>query len=150
MSKWKFAIVALSMTFIYQTTYGRESNMPHVTGIGGVFFKSKGDPKTLTAWYEKNLGIKLSPWGGAVFRWSEDPTADKGATAWNIDGKDADKYSPSESAFMINYRVNDLIGLVANLKKSGVTILKDTESSEYGKFASIMDPEGNKIELWEP
>ena len=77
MSKWKFAIVALSMTFIYQTTYGRESNMPHVTGIGGVFFKSQGDPKTLTAWYEKNLGIKLSPWGGAVFRWSEDPTADR-------------------------------------------------------------------------
>ena len=150
MSKLKFAIVALSLSFVSQTTYGKESKMPHVTGIGGVFFKSKGDPKALTAWYGEHLGIKMAPWGGAIFKPPEDRAKDDGSTAWNIDEKNTDKYSPSESSFMINYRVDDLIGLMAHLKKSGVTILKDTESTDYGKFASIMDPEGNKIELWEP
>ena len=124
--------------------------MPHVTGIGGVFFKAKGDPKVLAAWYGKHLGIKVEPWGGAIFRPPAEKAKDQGVTAWGIDTKDTDKYSPSESSFLINYRVDDLIGLIANLKKSGVTVLKDPESSEFGMFASIMDPEGNKIELWEP
>ncbi|MGZ3697434.1 MAG: VOC family protein [Bdellovibrionota bacterium] len=124
--------------------------MPHVTGIGGVFFKAKGDPEALASWYQEHLGIKMAPWGGAVFRWAEDPGAAKAATAWSIDEKDSEKYSGSESSFLINYRVDDLFGMIANLKKSGVKILKDAESSEYGKFASILDPEGNRIELWEP
>ena len=123
--------------------------MPQVTGIGGVFIKSK-DHKALAAWYAKNLGITIQPWGGAVFRWKEDKTADKGATAWDIVDINNDRFSPSEANFMINYRVDDLLGMIAGLKKAGVKILKDLESSEYGKFASIMDPDGNKIELWEP
>ena len=85
-----------------------------------------------------------------MLRWSDDPGKDTAATAWTIDEKDSEKYSPSESNFMINYRLDDLLGLVANLKRAGVMILKEPESSEYGKFASIMDPEGNKVELWEP
>lgn len=126
-----------------------EKQMPHVTGIGGVFFKSK-DAKALTAWYEKNLGITLQPWGGAVFRWSEDKAPEKGATAWHIDDINTDKYSPSQAPFMINYRVDDLTGLIANLKKAGVEIVKEPESTDHGKFASILDPDGNKVELWEP
>ena len=124
--------------------------MPHVTGIGGVFFKSKGDPKELAAWYQKHLGIKLAPWGGAVFRWSEDPGKDKAATAWNILEKDSAQLTPSDSSFMINYRVIDLDGLVAHLQNDGIKIIQGPESSEYGKFAWILDPEGNKIALWEP
>jgi predicted enzyme related to lactoylglutathione lyase len=124
--------------------------MPKVTGVGGVFFKAKGDPKVLAAWYEEHLGIKLNNWGTAVFRWAEDKGAAKAATAWKIDDKNSERYTSSESNFMINYRVDDLLGMVVNLKKSGVKILKDAESSEFGKFASILDPEGNRIELWEP
>jgi len=124
--------------------------MAQVTGIGGVFFKAKGDPKVLAAWYQEHLGIKMAPWGGAVFRWADDKGAAKAATAWSIDEKNSDRYSASESSFMINYRVDDLLGMIANLKKSGIKILKEPESSEYGKFASVLDPEGNRIELWEP
>jgi predicted enzyme related to lactoylglutathione lyase len=124
--------------------------MAKVTGIGGVFFKAKGDAKVLAGWYQEHLGIKMNPWGGAVFHWAEDPSAADAATAWTIDDKDSTKYGGGEANFVINYRVDDLQGMVANLKKSGTRILKDAESSEYGKFASILDPEGNRIELWEP
>jgi len=123
--------------------------MPHVTGIGGVFFKSK-DAKALIAWYAKNLGITIQPWGGAVFRWKDDKEADQAATAWNVEDNNSAKFTPSQATFMINYRVDDLTGMIANLKNAGVEILKEPESSEYGKFASIMDPDGNRIELWEP
>jgi predicted enzyme related to lactoylglutathione lyase len=124
--------------------------MPQVTGIGGVFFKSKRDPKVLAAWYQEHLGIKLEPFGGAAFRWPEDKAEDKGVTAWSIADKDTKWFSPSESSFMINYRVDDLSGMIVGLQKSGVNILKGPESYENGKFAWIMDPEGNKVELWEP
>jgi predicted enzyme related to lactoylglutathione lyase len=127
-----------------------EKQMPHVTGIGGVFFKAKGDPKVLTAWYQKNLGIKITPWGGAVFKWSEDPGKDNAATAWSVFGKDSEMFHSTESSFIINYRVEDVEGMIANLRKAGVKILKDPYSDEFGKFASILDPEGNQIELWEP
>src|SRR5580704_3502074 len=106
--------------------------MPHATGIGGVFFKAKGDPKILVAWYQEHLGIKLNPWGTAVFRWAEDKGAAKAATAWQIDDKKSQRYDGSESNFIINYRVDDLSGMMANLKKSGVKILKDAEKSEFG------------------
>ncbi|HTL13405.1 MAG TPA: VOC family protein [Bdellovibrionota bacterium] len=124
--------------------------MPKVTGIGGVFFKAKGDPKALAAWYQEHLGIPVASWGGAAFHWAEDKGAADAATAWSIDKKDSGKYSGTDSPFMINYRVEDLDGMMANLKKAGTHILKDAEKSEYGKFASVLDPEGNKIELWEP
>src|ERR1700722_17422413 len=112
--------------------------MPQVTGVGGVFFKAKGDPKVLAAWYQEHLGIKLNPWGTAVFRWAEDKGAAKAATAWKIDEKNSERYSASEASFMINYRVDDLLGMITNLKKSGVEILKEPESSEFGKFASVL------------
>lgn len=124
--------------------------MPYVTGIGGVFFKSRGDLKTLAAWYQKHLGIKLQPYGVAVFRWPDGPAADKGATAWKIAEKDTTWFNPSESSFMINYRVDDLDGMVAYLQEAGIKILQGPDLSEHGKFAWIMDPDGNKIELWEP
>jgi predicted enzyme related to lactoylglutathione lyase len=124
--------------------------MPRVTGIGGVFIKSKGDPKALTAWYQKNLGIEVNAWGSAVFRWSEYPGKDQGTTAWLVAGNNSDMFKSTESGFIINYRVDDVEGLIANLRKAGVKILKDPYSDEFGKFASIMDPEGNQVELWEP
>jgi predicted enzyme related to lactoylglutathione lyase len=124
--------------------------MARVTGIGGVFIKSKGDSKALTAWYQKNLGIKVESWGGAVIRWSEDPGKDKAATAWMVAGKDSDMFKSTASNFIINYRVDDLEGLVANLRGSGAEVLKDPFASEQGKFATILDPEGNQVELWEP
>lgn len=150
MPKLKFVMAALALAFITQHLYGKELNMPHVTGIGGIFFKSKGDHKALAAWYQKHLGMKLEPWGGAILKWPDDKAEDKGLTVWTVAPKDSNMFSPSESSFMINYRVDDMTGLMANLKKAGVTILKAPESHENGKFASIMDPEGNKIELWEP
>jgi predicted enzyme related to lactoylglutathione lyase len=124
--------------------------MPHVTGIGGVFFRSKGNHEKLAAWYREHLGLKLEPWGGAIFRWPEDPGAGKGATAWQIHEKDSDWFGPSESGFAINYRVHDLEGMIANFRKAGIKLVRELEISEHGNFAAVLDPEGNKVELWEP
>ena len=141
--------MAVGAAFAAQIALGREGSMPHVTGIGGVFFKAKGNNKALAEWYQKNLGIKLESWGGAALRWAEDPGHKEGTTAWMIADKSSNMFSPSQSNFMINYRVDDLDGLVTNLKKAGIKV-EDQNSSELGKFAWIMDPEENKIELWEP
>lgn len=124
--------------------------MAKVTGIGGVFFKARKDSAELAAWYEKHLGIKLESWGGAILNWQEDTAEDKGLTVWNVAAKDSEWFSPSQSAFMINYRIDDMAGMVAKLKRGGVEIQQGPESHENGKFAWIMDPEGNKVELWEP
>lgn len=151
MNKFTAAMAMVLLVVIASpSSWGKESPRPHVTGIGGVFFKSKKDNKALAAWYQKNLGIKLEPFGAAVFRWPQDTAEDKGVTVWDITKKDTDRFSPSESGFMINYRVDDLGGLIANLRQAGVEIVKGPESDENGKFAWIMDPEGNKVELWEP
>ena len=124
--------------------------MARVTGIGGVFFKSTNDNKALVAWYQKHLGITLEPWGGVVFRWPDDTAEDKGLTVWTVAKHDTQWFAPSDSPFMINYRVDDLSELLANLRAAGVEILNGPESHENGKFAWIVDPEGNKVELWEP
>lgn len=124
--------------------------MARITGIGGVFFKSKGDHAALAAWYQKHLGLKLEPWGGAVLRWPEDPARDKGATVWHVAKPDTQWFAPSDASFMINYRVDDLGELLANLQAAGIEILKGPQSDEQGKFAWIVDPDGNKVELWEP
>jgi predicted enzyme related to lactoylglutathione lyase len=124
--------------------------MARVTGIGGVFFKSTSDPKALAAWYEKNLGFKLESFGAAILRWPEDKAEDKGVTVWHLADKESEWFSPSRSSFMINYRVDDMAGLLAQLKANGVEIVKGPESHENGKFAWVMDPDGNKVELWEP
>ncbi len=147
----KVMLAALVWTvLVSQVAFGEEvKKMPHVTGIGGVFFKAKGDHKALAEWYQQHLGVKLQ-YGMSVFKWPADTAEDKGSTAWKIDASDSNWFEPSESGFMINYRVDDLLGMVANLQKDGIEILKGPEFHENGKFAWLLDPEGNKIELWEP
>ncbi len=124
--------------------------MAKVTGIGGVFFKSRGDNKALAAWYQKNLGLALKDWGGAVLRWPDDLAEDKGATVWHVADAESQWFAPSQSSFMINYRVDNLTELLAQLASNDVAIHKGPESHENGKFAWIIDPDGNKVELWEP
>jgi predicted enzyme related to lactoylglutathione lyase len=124
--------------------------MAKITGIGGVFFKSKGDPAALAAWYQKHLGMPVGSWGGAVLRWSDDPGEDKAATAWQVAKHDTEWFAPSNASFMINYRVDDLSEMLTDLKTAGVDVLKGPESHEHGTFAWIVDPDGNKVELWEP
>ena len=123
--------------------------MERIVGIGGVFFKAR-DPKALAAWYETHLGMRLESWGGAILRWPDDTAEDKGLTVWTVAGKESKWFSPSDSSFMINYRVDDLGALIAQLRASGIQIIQGPESHENGKFAWIMDPDGNKVELWEP
>jgi predicted enzyme related to lactoylglutathione lyase len=124
--------------------------MAKVTGIGGVFFKSTNDQKRLAAWYSQNLGIQLEAWGGAILKWTEDKSEDGGQTVWHVADKNTEWFSPSPSSFMINYRVDNMADMLAQLKRNGVEILKGPESDENGKFAWILDPDGNKVELWEP
>jgi predicted enzyme related to lactoylglutathione lyase len=124
--------------------------MKRVTGIGGVFFKAK-DPAALRAWYKNHLGIDVQTWGGTAFRWTDEagkPTA--GTTAWTISGADGEMFAPSQSPFMVNYRVADLQGLLTALRAEGCNVLEKTDDSEYGKFGWVIDPEGNKVELWQP
>lgn len=124
--------------------------MERVTGIGGVFFKSK-DPKTLAAWYQKHLGIPFGEGSYTVFKWinPHHPTA-PGSTVFSFFKNESDYFQPSEKAFMINFRVKSLKELLATLEKEGVKIVGEMQEFEYGKFGWVMDPEGNKIELWEP
>ncbi len=124
--------------------------MARVTGVGGIFFKSTGDKAALAAWYEKHLGMRLEPWGGAILRWPDDKADDRGLTVWHVAEKDTQWFSPSRSSFMVNYRVDDLDELLARLRDGGVEIVGGPESHENGKFAWIMDPDSNKVELWEP
>jgi predicted enzyme related to lactoylglutathione lyase len=124
--------------------------MKRVTGIGGIFFKAR-DPVALRAWYKTHLGIDVLDWGGAAFRWTDaagKPTP--GTTIWSVGGAEGDHFAPSQSSFMINYRVADLQGLLASLRAEGCNVLDKTDDSEYGKFGWVMDPEGNKVELWQP
>lgn len=124
--------------------------MARVTGIGGVFFKSKGDHKALAEWYQKNLGMSPEVWGGVILKWPDDHANDKGVTVWHVAEPNTKWFAPSDASFMINYRVDDLDGMLANLRASGVEILKGPDSDDNGKFAWILDPDGNKVELWEP
>jgi predicted enzyme related to lactoylglutathione lyase len=123
--------------------------MKRVTGIGGIFFKAK-DAAALQAWYKRHLGIDVQPWGGAAFTWTDDegkPVA--GTTAWSIESPESDHFAPSTASFMVNYRVEDLHALVKLLREEGCNVLEKIDDSEYGKFAWVIDPEGNKVELWE-
>lgn len=124
--------------------------MKRVTGIGGVFFKAS-DPVAQRAWYRKHLGIDVQDWGGAVFPWADaDGTLTPGMTVWSIGTADGDHFAPSAAPFMVNYRVADLHALLQALRSEGCNVLAKTEDSEYGKFGWVMDPEGNKVELWQP
>lgn len=124
--------------------------MARITGIGGVFFKAKKDEKQLREWYKKHLGIELQPWGGGVLRWEEDRAEDKGATAWQIAAPASKWFEPGDATFMINYRIDNMEEMTAQLKAGGVSIHKGPEYHENGAFLWILDPDGNKVELWEP
>jgi len=124
--------------------------MAKITGIGGVFFKSAGKGADLAAWYEKNLGLSQESWGGAILEWSNDMGGDGGQTVWSTADHDSKWFSPSDSSFMINYRIDNMDEMLEQLRQNGVEIVKGPDSDYNGKFAWIMDPDGNKIELWEP
>lgn len=127
-----------------------ETTMARITGIGGVFFKSSNASTALATWYQKHLGMLLESFGGAILKWPDDKADDGGLTIWHIAEKESEWFSPSNSPFMINYRVHNLGEMIAQLRAGGVEIISGAESHENGKFAWIMDPEGNKVELWEP
>jgi len=124
--------------------------MRRVTGIGGIFFKSKDAP-ALRAWYQRHLGIDIQQWGGAAFSWADGQGSPAGGTTvWSIESAGSDHFAPSAAAFMVNYRVEDLLALVEALRQEGCHVLDKVDDSEYGKFAWVVDPDGNKIELWQP
>jgi predicted enzyme related to lactoylglutathione lyase len=124
--------------------------MRRATGIGGIFFKAR-DPKTLAAWYKEHLGVDVQSWGGATFDWVDaDGKPAGGTTAWLISPRDSKKYDPGTASFMVNYRVHDLHALIKALREEGCNVLEKIDDSEYGKFGWVIDPEGNKVELWEP
>lgn len=124
--------------------------MKRVTGIGGIFFKAT-DPATLQAWYKRHLGIDVQAWGGTAFTWSDaEGKPVGGTTVWSIASEEGGQFKPSHAPFMINYRVDDLHALIQALKEEGCQVLDKVDESEYGKFAWVLDPEGNKVELWQP
>jgi predicted enzyme related to lactoylglutathione lyase len=120
-----------------------------VTGIGGIFFKSK-DPEKIKNWYQKHLGLDTDAYG-TCFEWRQaDDASQKGFSQWSPFHESTEYFNPSDQSFMINYRVEDLEWLVQQLKNEGVKVLDEIEYYDYGKFVHILDTEGNKIELWEP
>jgi len=124
--------------------------MERVTGIGGIFFKAR-DPKALQAWYRRHLGIDVQDWGGAAFQWTDgDGNPTGGTTIWSIGPEEGDSFAPSSASFMVNYRVADVRALLDALREEGCDVLGEVDESEYGKFGWVVDPEGNKVELWEP
>jgi predicted enzyme related to lactoylglutathione lyase len=124
--------------------------MKRVTGLGGFFFKSKA-PKELMSWYKEHLGIEADDYGGWTFEWLEKHRPQRiGATVFSPFKQDTDYFAPSDSSYMFNFRVENLDALIAHLRSEGVQVVGDVQESSYGKFGWIIDPEGRKIELWQP
>ncbi|HET9955552.1 MAG TPA: VOC family protein [Polyangiaceae bacterium] len=120
--------------------------MERVIGIGGIFFKSR-DPKALSAWYRDHLGVPLDEHGMVTFPTEGDPGP---CTLWQPFPQDTKYFAPSQSTFMLNFRVKDLRAMLAQLKAAGVSVEEKVQEESYGKFGWLMDPEGNRIELWQP
>jgi catechol 2,3-dioxygenase-like lactoylglutathione lyase family enzyme len=119
-------------------------------GIGGIFFKAR-DPDALREWYRAHLGLEIQSWGGCTFRWAEAaPSNREGTTVWSVFPATSTYFAPSTAPFMVNYRVTDLGEVLAALRVEGCAVDDRVEESEFGKFGWVMDPEGNRIELWEP
>ncbi len=118
-----------------------------VTGIGGLFFKTK-DPKKTKEWYQTHLGFNTDDWGCTF--WWKDNDGNKASTQWSPFKDDTSYFEPSQKDYMFNYRVENLEELLTELEKEGVTIVGEMQEYEYGKFGWILDNDGNKIELWEP
>ena len=157
MKKIILIILAFSLTFALGFAFksittkngNSQQSIKKVTGIGGIFFKCK-DPNKMKEWYKKHLGLNTNQYG-AVFEWRQGAdSTQKGFTQWSPFAETTKYFEPSTKDFMINYRVENLVALVEELKKEGVTIADKIETVEYGKFVHIIDIEGNKIELWEP
>lgn len=124
--------------------------MKRVTGIGGVFIKSE-DPQRLREWYKQHLGMDIQDWGGMTFQWHDENQSEKdGATVWSVFEQKSKYFKPSESSFMINYRVEDLKALLNVLREEGCNVMDEIEESEFGLFGWVIDPDGNKVELWQP
>ena len=127
-----------------------DNSEPKVTGIGGIFFFSDNVKET-KEWYAKNLGLEVNDWGSVSFEYRDVNKPEQIIPLqWTPFKKGSDYFAPSKKEFMINYRVQNIEGLVSKLKENGVTILDEMTSYDFGKFIHIMDAEGNKIELWEP
>lgn len=126
-----------------------DKTIPKVTGIGGVFFFS-GNPKETREWYAKNFGFDVNDWGSTFESRDINNPEEINSLQWSPFKKGDEYFSPSKKDFMINYRVQNIEGLVDQLKENGVTVLDSIETYDYGKFVHIMDADGNKIELWEP
>jgi predicted enzyme related to lactoylglutathione lyase len=144
---------AFSFGFAFKSYLGKPSDdqatIKRVTGIGGIFFKCK-DPNQMREWYKTHLGLNTNAYG-TVFEWRQGAdSTKKGFTQWSPFAEKTKYFQPSEKDFMINYRVENLEALVAELKKEGVIVTDSIETVDYGKFVHIMDIEGNKLELWEP
>ena len=119
----------------------------HVTGIGGVFVKSK-DPEALAKWYREVLGLDVKPWGGAAMPF--DAPGHPPKIAWSAFPESSNHMSPSTREFMINFAVDDMDAILARLAAHGVPIIKRDDDDTFGRFAWIQDPDGTKIELWQP
>lgn len=157
MKKTVLIVLAVTTSFCFGFAFksmtmqqsDKQAALKKVTGIGGIFFKCK-DPKKVRAWYQAHLGLNTNQYG-AVFEWRQGTdTTQKGFTQWSPFNEKTKYFEPSTKDFMVNYRVDDLEALVAQLKKENVTITDTIAAYDYGKFVHIVDIEGNKIELWEP
>ena len=122
--------------------------MERVTGIGGVFFKSP-DVTALAAWYRDMLGLPIEEWGGAQLRWADDPDPNP-LTVWSPFPDDTDYFLPSPKPFMVNFRVRDLDAMLDQLRAAGCDVDERVEDTEFGRFGWVMDPDANRVELWQP
>jgi len=144
-----FLLVAFLLGYGFRSITSSPSTGPRVTGIGGIFFKAK-DPAALKRWYEKNLGMRMVQ-SGTNFEWHQGAdSTKKGFTLWAPFKETTKYFQPSDKQFMINYRVEGLDQLLVKLKAAGIMTTDSVEKASYGSFVHLMDPEGNKIELWEP
>lgn len=124
--------------------------MSRVVGVGGVFLKAR-DPVALSAWYRKHLGLEIEGWGGVAFQWNRpDGPGANGATIWSVFPESSTYFAPSTARFMVNFIVRDLHEVLAALRAEGCDVDAKTEESEFGRFGWVMDPEGHRVELWEP
>ena len=123
--------------------------MARVTGIGGIFFKAR-DPEALRDWYRQHLGLDIQEWGGVTLRASGASDNGEAVTVWSIFPSTSNYFAPGSAAFMINYRVDNLADMLNSLRSQGCTVDERIEESEFGKFGWAQDPEGNRLELWEP
>lgn len=123
--------------------------MERVRGIGGVFLKAR-EPAGLAAWYRDRLGVVLEDWGGARFSWREHDPRGEACTVFSFFAQDSPYFAPSPAPFMLNFRVDDLDAMLAQLRAAGEKVDDRVEDSEFGRFGWVLDPEGNKVELWQP